>query len=131
MSLANIDPRILGALRALRNGDFSYVRHFTSKPDMVTSLSRDIGYPPAWGDVTRLPAYGGPSAEAAWRELGVKTRSAVGGLPCELVHGGVSRSSCTANAFKRGVFAFAEAVAIYLPVSTVTFVVMPVVLMGI
>lgn len=117
MSVANIDPRILGALRAIRSGDWSYVRGFASKPEMVTSLSRDIGYPPAWGDVSRLPAYGGPSAVAAWRELGVRTRGSLGGLPCELVHGGVVGSSCTANALVRGVYAFAEALALYLPVS--------------
>ena len=116
MSLANIDPRILGALRGIRSGEWSYVRHFTTKPEMITSLSRDIGYPPAWGDVSRLPAYGGPSADAVWAELGVKSRSMLGGLPCELVHGGVTGSSCTTNASIRGVYAFAEAVAIYLPV---------------
>ena len=116
MSIANIDSRILGALRAMRSGDWSYVRGWTSKPEMVTSLSRDIGYPPAWGDVSRLPAYGVPSADAVWRELGIENRGGLGGLPCELVHGGIVRSSCTANALVRGVYAFAEALALYLPV---------------
>ncbi|KAI0689611.1 hypothetical protein BC835DRAFT_1418415 [Cytidiella melzeri] len=119
MSLANIDPRILGALRAIRTGDFSYVRHFTSKPEMLTSLSRDIGYPPAWGDVSRVPAYGGPSAQAAWESLGVKSRHGLGGIPCELVHGGITGSSCISNTSVRGVYAFAEAVAIYLPVHVI------------
>ncbi|KAI0094897.1 hypothetical protein BDY19DRAFT_50768 [Irpex rosettiformis] len=116
MSIANIDPRILGALRAIRSGGWSYIRRFSSQPDMVTSLSHDIGYPPIWGDISRIPAYGGPSAQATWEELGVKTRSGLGGLPCELVHGGVVGSSCIANAWVRGVYAFAEALALYLPV---------------
>jgi len=45
----------------------------------------------------------------------------VGGIPCEVVHGRVGQrfglsSSCTTNAFLRGVTAFIKAVAIYLPV---------------
>ena len=45
----------------------------------------------------------------------------MGGIPCQVVHGRVGQrfglsSSCTTNAFLRGVTAFIKAVAIYLPV---------------
>ena len=116
MSLANIDPRILKALRAIREGKLSYIRGTCSPPDLVSSLSRDLGYSPSWGDFSRLPAYGGPSANAAWKTLDVKSRNGLGGLPCELVHGTVTGPSCVQNALLRGVFALLEAVAIYLPV---------------
>jgi len=116
MSLANVDPRILAALRALRSGDLSYVRGLNSNTNIVSSLSQDLGYPPAWGDFSKIPAYGGPSANAAWRSLKVRYRNGRGGIPCELVHGGVAGPSCTANVLIRGAYALAEAVAIYLPV---------------
>ncbi|KAI0348059.1 hypothetical protein BDW22DRAFT_1350209 [Trametopsis cervina] len=116
MSLANIDPRILTALRTIRSGDWSYVRNSSTKPELLSTFSRDIGYPAAWGDISRLPAYGGPTANVAWQTLGVKTRKNLGGIPCELVHGGLAGSSCTGNALTRGVYAFAEAMALYLPV---------------
>lgn len=80
-------------------------------------MAQDHGYPAAWGDISRIPAYGGPSASAAWKALGIKSRHGLGGLPCELVHGTVAGSSCTTNALLRFVYAFVEAVAIYLPVS--------------
>lgn len=116
MSLANIDPRILDALRAIRSGAWSYSRHQATPHDLVSSLSSSLGYPASWGDVSRLPAVGGPTADAAWKVLRVKGRAGVGGIPCELVHGGVTGSSCTANAGIRGIQAFIEALAIYLPV---------------
>ncbi len=116
MSLANIDPRILGALRAIRSHDWSYTRGTTSQPDLVSSLSRDLGYPSQWGDISRIPAFGGPSSGLYWDSLSVTNRNGLGGIPCELVHGGVTGGSCTANAMVRGGQAFAEALAIYLPV---------------
>ncbi|KAI0361612.1 hypothetical protein OH77DRAFT_1417887 [Trametes cingulata] len=116
MTLANIDPRVLGALRAIRSGNFSYTRGISNPPDLVTSLSQDLGYPASWGDPALLPAYGGPQANETWKALGVSSRWGRGGLPCEIVHGDVTGGSCTANAAIRGAQAFAEAVAIYLPV---------------
>ena len=116
MTLANIDPRILAALRSLRAGTWSYRTHFSTHPELVSSLSKDLGYPAAWGDVTRLPAHGGPKATATWRELGVKGRDGIGGIPCELVHANASGGSCTKNAALRGTQAFASALALYLPV---------------
>ncbi|KAI0778193.1 hypothetical protein BD413DRAFT_101826 [Trametes elegans] len=115
MRMANIDPRLLAALRAIRSGEFSYKRGKSLSPDLVTSLSRDLGYPPSWGDPALLPAYG-TRADKAWQTLGVTGRQGRGGMPCEIVHGDVTGGSCTANAAIRGAQAFAEAVAIYLPV---------------
>ncbi|KZT02716.1 uncharacterized protein LAESUDRAFT_661269 [Laetiporus sulphureus 93-53] len=116
MTLANIDPRILAALRALRSGAWSYRRHQSTQPHLLSSLSHDLGYPSAWGDVKRLPAYGGATANAAWQALGVSGRQGIGGIPCELVHGGVTGGSCTMNTLIRGAQAFASAFALYLPV---------------
>jgi hypothetical protein len=116
MSLANIDPRILGALRAIREGRWSYTCGFSSPPDLVSSLSTDLGYPAVWGDPSRIPSHGGSVADAAWKTLGVTNRGGLGGIPCELVHGGIGASSCTSNALLRGTKAFAEAMAIYTPV---------------
>ncbi|KAM5536190.1 hypothetical protein V8D89_010089 [Ganoderma adspersum] len=116
MTLANIDPRILAALRAIRTGHFSYSNGFSNPPDLTASLSADLGYPAAWGDPRKLPAYGGPAADKVWKDLAVPNRHGIGGLPCEIVHGGVTGNSCTANAAIRGLHAFAEATAIYLPV---------------
>lgn len=115
--MANIDPRLLGALRAIRVGDYSYTRGVSTPPDLLTSFSKDLGYPAAWGDPALLPAYGGPEAERVWKSLGVTSRTRVGGIPCELVHGSVTGGSCITNAGIRGLQAFAEAVALYLPVS--------------
>ncbi|KAI0932198.1 hypothetical protein AcV5_004514 [Taiwanofungus camphoratus] len=115
MTLANIDARILATLRALRSGAWSYKRHHSTQPDLVSSYARDIGYPAIWGEPTLLPAYGGKVADAAWEILGVPGRKGVGGIPCELVHGSVAGGSCTANVAIRGAQAFAEALALYLP----------------
>lgn len=117
MTLANIDARILATLRALRSGAWSYKRHHSTQPDLVSSYARDIGYPAIWGEPTLLPAYGGKVADAAWEILGVPGRKGVGGIPCELVHGSVAGGSCTANVAIRGAQAFAEALALYLPVN--------------
>ena len=116
MTLANIDPRMLAALRGIRSGSFSYRKGMSRPPDLVSSLARDLGYPPAWGDPAQLPAYGGALADRTWKELSVPGRRGVGGIPCEIVHGGVAGHNCTANAVIRGMHAFAEALALYLPV---------------
>ncbi|KAI0825127.1 hypothetical protein BC628DRAFT_1410532 [Trametes gibbosa] len=116
MKMANIDPRLLAALRALRTGQFSYTKRVSEPHDLTTSLSQDLGYPPAWGDFDLLPAYGGPQANETWKALGVSNRNGVGGLPCEVIHGSIVGGSCTGNAVLRGALAFVEAVAIYLPV---------------
>lgn len=96
----------------------------TCQPDYrnyLKSYATDLGYPTSWADPTILPTYGGTIAQAAWEKLGVTSRPNVGGLPCELVHGGVGASlglqhSCLANTGLRGAKAWMEAIAIYLPV---------------
>lgn len=123
--MANIDPRLLGALRAIRAGQFSYTKGLSQPPDLVASLARDLGYPPAWGDFSLLPARGGPQANEAWKALGVTNRNGVGGLPCELIHGAATKGGCTKNAAIRGAQAFAEAVAIYLPVGALAYLHLP------
>lgn len=116
MKLASIDPRILEALRAIRDGRWSYIDGVSYPPDILSSLSHDLGYPSVWGNPSQLPSHGGPSANAAWKTLGVKNRAGLGGVPCELVHGGVGGHSCLGNATIRGTFALAEAMLIYVPV---------------
>jgi len=115
-SLANIDDRIVTALRAIRSKRWSYIHGTSPHPNPVALLSQDLGYPGQWGDPKLLPAYGGYAASAAWKALGVHRRGSVGGLPCEIVHGSVTGGSCTANVAIRGLHAFLEALALYLPV---------------
>ncbi|KAF7320338.1 hypothetical protein MKEN_00818600 [Mycena kentingensis (nom. inval.)] len=120
-TLAGVDARLLEALRGLRTGEWSYRKGVSHKPDLLTSYARDLGYPVAWGDPAKLPAYGGQVANDAWNQLGIKNRRNLGGIPCEMVHGQVGSSigledSCVANASLRGSRAFLEALAIYVPV---------------
>ncbi|KAI0801256.1 hypothetical protein C8Q74DRAFT_1192230 [Fomes fomentarius] len=116
MTIANVDPRLLATLRAIRERTFSYRRGVSVPPDILSSYSRDLGYPAAWGDPAQLPAYGGAKANKVWKALSVTGRDGLGGIPCELVHGTVTGGSCTANAGIRGAQAFAEGVLLYLPV---------------
>jgi hypothetical protein len=118
-ALASIDPRLVSTLQALRAGTFSYIRGTLppDAPELTTALAADLGFPRAWGDPALIPAYGAARGAAdAYARLGVKGRSGLGGLPCEIVHGGVDRHSCVANAGKRGMTAFLKALLIYTPV---------------
>lgn len=97
-----------------RNCNPAYVDH-------LKSYATDLGHPALWADPTVLPAYGGASADTVWKTLSVTSRPGVGGLPCELVHAEVGTSlglshSCLANTGLRGMKAFVEAIAIYIPV---------------
>lgn len=117
-----MDPRLLRTLRLLRSGDWTYRHGSPIHPTILTSYANDLGYPSSWGDPVRLPAFGGPSAQNKWKVLGVNGRQGLGGIPCELVHGGVGTKlsldgNCTANLGIRGVQAFFEAILLYLPVS--------------
>ncbi|KAJ7225508.1 hypothetical protein GGX14DRAFT_639276 [Mycena pura] len=120
-TLAGLDSRLLETLRAIRTRQWSYRTGLSSPPDLLKAYARDLGYPAAWGDPAILPAYGGSDADEVWKQLGLTTRSGVGGVPCQVVHGRVGSNfglehSCTANATLRGIKAFLEAIAIYLPV---------------
>lgn len=88
-------------------------------------MAEELGYPSSWGDSSALPPKGGKQANKIWNTLGLDSRASVGGLPCEIVHGGVGRhcieggvgGSCVANAAVRGAMGFVEGLAIYGPVS--------------
>ncbi|KAF8140263.1 hypothetical protein EV363DRAFT_1426683 [Boletus edulis] len=118
-SLANIDKRLLEVLRALREGTWSYARG--SKHNIVGSLAEELGRSSSWADPAVLPAYGGNFANDTWKQLGVEGRSGIGGMPCEIVHGGIGASfglqnDCVANTAIRTAYVFAQALALYLPV---------------
>lgn len=113
--MANIDPRLSSGLRAIRSGQWSYINGTKLQPNMLATLSQDLGYPASWGTPLSVPAYGGSLANASWKALGVSGRDGVGGVPCEIIHG-TGGVSCTSNAVFRAQHAFLKAVAIYLPV---------------
>ncbi|KAF8560354.1 hypothetical protein OG21DRAFT_1502658 [Imleria badia] len=120
-SLANLDKRLLEVVRSLREGTWSYIRGSSTKRDLAASLAEQLGRPPSWGDPTVIPAYGGNFADEAWKQLGVGGRCGIGGMPCELLHGGIGESiglqnDCIANAAIRAVYAFAQALVLNLPV---------------
>ncbi|KAH7880732.1 hypothetical protein F5879DRAFT_532092 [Lentinula edodes] len=119
-TLAGVDNRLLRVLRLIRSGEWTYTRGSPTQATLLTTYAKDLGYPSSWGDPLRVPAFGGPSAERVWELIGVKGRHGLGGVPCELVHGGVGSKmslagSCTGNSSIRGVKAFFEAVLVYLP----------------
>ncbi|KAJ7706172.1 hypothetical protein B0H17DRAFT_919881 [Mycena rosella] len=120
-TLAGLDPRVIDTLRAIRANKWSYLTGSPSHSHLLTTYARDLGSPAAWGDPSRLPAFGGAHADQVWKQLGVSTRPGVGGLPCQIIHGDVGSSlglvhSCTANAGLRGIKVLLEAIVIYLPV---------------
>ncbi|KAI9512581.1 hypothetical protein F5148DRAFT_1162635, partial [Russula earlei] len=115
-SLANIDDRILVVLRAIRKRQWSYLHGTSLNPNPVSLLALDLGYPAHWGDPNLVPAYGGKATKVIWNIMGVRGRGSVGGLPCEIVHGSVTGGSCAANFAIRGLHAFLEGLALYLPV---------------
>ena len=115
--MANIDDRIVKALRAFRAKRLSYINGTSPSPNILSLLSQDLGYPAQWGDPKVLPAYGGYTAKATWKALGVRGRGSIGGVPCEIVHGSVTEGNCMANFGIRGLHAFLEALALYVPVS--------------
>jgi hypothetical protein len=122
-TLAHLDPRLKDALKALREGTFSYEKGTCTPPGLLSSLATELGLPASWGDPSCLPARGSEWNNATvWRGLGVKGRNGLGGVPCDLVHGGVGRqyalpdNSCAVNAGVRLWNAFMSALLIYLPV---------------
>ncbi|KZT30380.1 hypothetical protein NEOLEDRAFT_1125908 [Neolentinus lepideus HHB14362 ss-1] len=112
-SIADIDSRLVYALRAIRNGEIIYG---TKGSKLLISMAQDMGIPKSWGDAAILPPHGGPAADHVWKMLGVPGRNGIGGLPCEIVHGSMDKKSCTANATRRGAKAFLEALALYVPI---------------
>jgi len=82
----------------------------------MTTLATSMGLPAEWGNPALLPTHSGPAADVIWAKLGLKTRSGVGGLPCELLHGSQHGPSCSLNTASRAGQAFLQALAIYAPV---------------
>jgi len=120
-TLANIDPLLLKTLNLLREEKWLYGNCNPAYVDFLKPYASTLRRPTSWVDPTILPPRGGPSADSVWKTLGVTSRPGVGGMPCELVHGEVGRflglsHSCIANASLRGIKAFIEAIAIYIPV---------------
>ncbi|KAG2159862.1 uncharacterized protein EDB93DRAFT_1244633 [Suillus bovinus] len=119
-SIANVDKRLLDALRAMRSKEWVY-GHSSIHSHLLMSYAKDRGYPSSWGDPHVLPACGGTDADVVWKALGVPGRSGVGGLPCELLHSRVTTrwgldNSCFTNVGVRFFQTFIEAMALYLPV---------------
>ena len=113
--LAEIDPRVILALQSIRDRSLSYNRRYAASPDLV-EFAEDLGYPASWGDLSVVPAHG-TDATPIWRKLGVEGRNGIGGIPCELVHGGNGAgNSCRKNISIRGQKAWLTAIMIYLPV---------------
>jgi hypothetical protein len=120
-ALANVDPRIVETLRAIRDNKWSYHTGAPSKSHLLQDYAQELGFPISHGDPLVLPSYGGSFADSVWKDLGVNNRRGVGGLPCQIVHAGVGGQmglidSCMANSVARLLKAFLEAVTIYLPV---------------
>ena len=120
--MANVDKRLLEALRGRRNGTWTYGNE--TFHELLVPLATELGYPPAWGDTMLVPS-SGRNADKMWKALGLSDREGIGCIPCQLVHGNVGSTlikggagaSCTANALIRGALGFLEAIAIYAPVS--------------
>ena len=120
-SLAKVDHRLIGALRAVRDGNWSYIRGSSSHSQILSGMAEELGHPAVWGDPDYLPPYGGSSADRVWQQLGVTSRPGVGGFPCDIVHAGIGSrwglgNGCAANAGIRFALAFLEAILLYLPV---------------
>ena len=87
---AQVDLRLLEALRKARRGEFVYGRD-TGQAKVLESMCKDYGWPLSWGD----PAQTIP-------------------IPCEMVHMGEG-PSCHRHAVVRFVRAFKFALVMYLP----------------
>jgi len=114
-ALARVDDRLTHTLRLIHSRDWLYSTGSTSHRTLLTSYAKDLGYPASWGDPYQIPNHGGKSALNTWKAMDVP-RGGIGGIPCELVHGTVTGSSCTANASLRFFHAIPKALLIYLPV---------------
>lgn len=121
-SMANVDSRLLQALRYRREGTWTYSKHSTTI-SLLMPMAKELGYPPSWGDPSNLPSRGGSGAIIKWKELGLKGRDYLGGLPCEIIHGRIGKPfghigrNCLTNAAVRGCVGFMEALLIYCPVT--------------
>ena len=90
-SAADLDPRLLQALRLCRQGDFVYGEE-TGQAPLLKSLCDERNMPQEWGDPTKtIP------------------------IPCELYHCGRGKS-CEVHAVSRFLDSFKFAMELYLPI---------------
>src|SRR5205823_14176549 len=89
---AQVDDRLIEALRQARSGNFVYGK-YTGIAPLLQSMCRDYGWPLSWGD----PAQTIP-------------------IPCEMVHMGVG-PSCELHAAHRFITSFKFAFSTYLPLN--------------
>ena len=92
---ANLDPRLLQALRLCRQGDFLYGQD-TGQAPMLKSLCNELGLPDQWGD---------PAATVP--------------IPCELYHCGTG-PSCEIHALTRLLNTWKFSMSLYLPLQLLT-----------
>ena len=88
---AQVDPRLVLALRSLREGNFVYGRD-TGQAGILQSLCQDHDLPLAWGD---------PSLSVP--------------IPCEVVHAGVG-PSCLRHALLRFLRSWQSSFLMYFPI---------------
>lgn len=92
--IANVDPRLVEALRHARYGNFIYGKD-TGMAPLLSGLCKDLGLPEEWGD----PAKTIP-------------------VPCELVHQGVS-PSCEKHLLIRFWRGWLQALGVYGPLQAI------------
>lgn len=138
-NLANMDHRLLLALRSLRKGKpYNWVYGAPIDPasvDLLGSLSESLGYPYGWGDPSRIPNTNEEArrykAEAITKArstgttevdyvlegaAGPRGRGEMAGIPCEIVHCGIGGANCYLNALYRWLRAWKVCMGIYVPV---------------
>ncbi|OJD35514.1 uncharacterized protein BKCO1_1600060 [Diplodia corticola] len=96
-SAAQVDPRLVTALRHARYGKFVYGRETGIEP-LLGSMCRDYGWPEEWGN----PAKTIP-------------------VPCEMVHMGCG-PSCERHAWSRFVRAWSFAARMYMPLQLLVLI---------
>ena len=92
--VAQVDNRLIEALRRARRGNFVYGKD-TGQAPLLVSMCRDFGWPEEWGD----PAKTAP-------------------IPCEMVHMGCG-PNCEVHAVSRFARTFKIACATYIPLQIV------------
>lgn len=91
---AQVDYRLIEALRRARQGEFIYGKN-TGQADLLEGMCQEYGWPIEWGDPEKTVP-----------------------IPCEMVHMG-SGPSCEKHALRRFIRAFQFALATYLPLQLV------------
>ncbi|KAK0198309.1 hypothetical protein F5146DRAFT_1158293 [Armillaria mellea] len=101
-ALANVDARLLKALRMLKDGQWSYTQGYTADPAILETYASDLGSPRCMGEPVGTPL--------GWRSESRYHLEPVGREESPRT------GSCTANAGLRAAKALSQSMAIYLPV---------------